>query len=299
MQGQQPGYDGWNLDYPPINVAVHPKQEFPPPDFDSCQTCNTAIFDRDGTEFPPPGNNVVPFPIIVPIVGEWCEEFSSDSESDYEYEDLQQPADYAYLLQRDLKQAIYGKVWQAEILDRIPTSDGSVKWKKTSELVAIKIMDIHKIMELDGICLERPLQEVGAMQHLQRFIAQGYGVEYIEAAKNMSSKERRERSIQEMMEHRVMTAFDVLSDDENIYIVMPFCGKGELFDTLQRRTKFPEEEARCWFKQLLRGVETLQRAGICHRDLSLENTITNNVGLIIDYGMSEVIDLYSKKIETS
>jgi len=32
-------------------------------------------------------------------------------------------------------------------------------------------MDIHKIMELDRMCPERPMQEVGAMQYLQRFIA--------------------------------------------------------------------------------------------------------------------------------
>jgi serine/threonine protein kinase len=294
MQGQQSGYDGWNLDYPPIKFAAQPKQEFPPHDFDYCQTYNTTIFDRDCTVIPPPrvfdsGNNAVPFPIIVPLVGESCEEFSSDSESDDGYDDdLLQPADYAYLLQRDLKEAIYGKVWQAEILDRIPTSDGSVKWKKTSELVAIKIMDIHKIMELDRTCPERPIQEISAMQHLQRFIAQGYGADYIEATRNACSKERRARLIQEMMEHRVMTALDVLSDDKKLYLVMPFCGNGELFDALERRTRFPEEEARYWIKQLLRGVETLQRAGMCHRDLSLENTITtvDNVGLVIDYGMS-------------
>jgi serine/threonine protein kinase len=91
-----------------------------------------------------------------------------------------------------------------------------------------------------------------------------------------------------MMEKHVMTALDVLSDDRNLYLVMPFCGNGELFDTLHRRTKFPEDEARFWFKQLLKGLETLQRAGVCHRDISLENTITteDHVGLVIDYGMS-------------
>lgn len=85
-----------------------------------------------------------------------------------------------------------------------------------------------------------------------------------------------------------MTALDVLSDDKKIYLVMLFCGNGELFDALGRSTRFPEEEARSWIKQLLRGVETLQRAGMCHRDLSPENTITtvDNLGLVIDYGMS-------------
>jgi serine/threonine protein kinase len=307
MQGRQPGYFDRNVDYP-VNFAAQPKVEFPPPDFDSCHRYNATIYAADGiTEITPrildSDDNLVPLPIIVPLVGAPCDDddyySSSDSESDDEDdEDMQtsdrtapvpkQPSDYAYLLQRDLRQAIYGRVWQAEILERIPTSDGSVKWKITSERAAIKIMDHHQIMEEEGTSAERPLQEVSAMQHLQRFIANGYGAEYIESTRNMSTREKRQRAIQEMMEKHVMTALDVLSDDKNLYLVMPFCGNGELFDTLHRRTKFPEDEARFWFMQLLKGLETLQRAGVCHRDISLENTITteDHVGLVIDYGMS-------------
>ena len=51
--------------------------------------------------------------------------------------------------------------------------------------------------------------------------------------------------------------------------------------------KFEEDEARFWFHQILNAVETLQNAGICHRDMSLENIMTTGDGLaiVIDFGM--------------
>jgi len=214
------------------------------------------------------------------------------------------PANYAYWLQRELREAIYGSVWQGQILERIPSSDGSLRWKATAQKVAIKIMDFHKVMEQDSHSAERPLQEIAAMQYLQRFLLsgqeQGGGREHLggndeqrvggeSVLQDVEEQRRnRERVIEGMMEHHVMTSLDVLSDDTDLYLVMPFCNGGELFDVLEERRAFPETEARFWLKQILRGIETLQRAGVCHRDMSLENILTtnDNLALIIDFGMS-------------
>lgn len=210
------------------------------------------------------------------------------------------PANYAYWLQRELREAIYGSVWQGQILERIPSNDGSLRWKATAQKVAVKIMDFQKVMEQDSHSAERPLQEIAAMQHLQRFIAQEQfgmsgGEEDYDASGESSVMEnvqeqrrKREMAIQGMMEHHVMTSLDVLSDDTELYLVMPFCNGGELFDVLEERKSFPESEARFWMKQILRGIETLQKAGMCHRDMSLENILTtsDNLALIIDFGMS-------------
>lgn len=54
-----------------------------------------------------------------------------------------------------------------------------------------------------------------------------------------------------MFETHVMTSLEALSDGKNIYSVMPYFSGGELYQVLQRRTKFSECEARFWFHQLL------------------------------------------------
>ena len=54
-----------------------------------------------------------------------------------------------------------------------------------------------------------------------------------------------------MLEAHVMTALDSLTDGRNLYSIMPYCSGGELFEVLEKRTKFSEQEARFWFHQIL------------------------------------------------
>jgi serine/threonine protein kinase len=125
-------------------------------------------------------------------------------------------------------------------------------------------------------------------------------------------------SFQAMKETNIMMPLDLLSDERHLYSIMPYCDGGELFERLDLNERFPEEEARYWMKQVLnvswkmlaekrryrrrykvslfthffshyaptQGIENLQNAGICHRDLSLENLLVHETGaLIIDMGM--------------
>ncbi|KAL7546407.1 hypothetical protein ACHAWF_009742 [Thalassiosira exigua] len=92
--------------------------------------------------------------------------------------------------------------------------------------------------------------------------------------------------LQNMMESHIMMPMDLLSDDRNLYSIMPYCTGGELFDVLEKKNRFSEPEARYWMRQILKGLSCLKRAGVTHRDLSLENLLVHegNV-LIIDMGM--------------
>ena len=54
-----------------------------------------------------------------------------------------------------------------------------------------------------------------------------------------------------MLEAHVMTTLDSLTDGRNLYLVMPYCAGGELFDVLEKKNKFSEREARFWFRQIL------------------------------------------------
>jgi len=152
-------------------------------------------------------------------------------------------------------------------------------FERTSIKVAIKVMSSHRIRQGS--------KEVAAMQHLQRHIAPD------DKNQETSIDELRDRVEQGMLSHRVMTSIDVLIDgnstshgDAQLYIGMPFCE--DLWSFLRPCTnKFSEPEARHWFKQILKAVETLQEAEICHRDISLENIVVRNnaIAVVIDFGM--------------
>ncbi|KAL7443327.1 hypothetical protein ACHAXM_008870 [Skeletonema potamos] len=91
---------------------------------------------------------------------------------------------------------------------------------------------------------------------------------------------------QNMLESHVMMPLDLFADHKNMYIIMPYCSGGELFDVLERKSRFTELEARYWMRQILRGLACLKKAGVAHRDLSLENFLVHDGNvLVIDMGM--------------
>lgn len=89
-----------------------------------------------------------------------------------------------------------------------------------------------------------------------------------------------------LLESHIMMPIDLFSDDRNLYSIMPYCTGGELFDVLEKKSRFTEVESRYWMRQLLAGLSCLKKAGVTHRDLSLENLLVQegNV-LVIDLGM--------------
>ena len=94
------------------------------------------------------------------------------------------------------------------------------------------------------------------------------------------------RTTKDALESHIMMPIDLLSDDRYLYSVMPYCTGGELFDVLSKKSRFTEPEARYWMRQLLRGLTCLKSAGVCHRDLSLENILVHKGRiLVIDMGL--------------
>ena len=57
---------------------------------------------------------------------------------------------------------------------------------------------------------------------------------------------------QSTLESHIMMPLDLLSDDRNLYSVMPYCSGGELFDVLEKKNRFSEAEARYWMRQILK-----------------------------------------------
>jgi len=179
-------------------------------------------------------------------------------------------ADKAYWLQNTIATCIYGRVRKALALRRrIATPEINAEWELTypREECAVKEMIWTRIRRYrQRRENEDPIKEVAAMQYISLL------------------PETNER-------HLVLQQKDLLFDDRYLYSVMPFCNHGELFSVLEKNERFSEDDARFWIIQMLGSLKFMQEvAGICHRDVSLENFMVNidEMGhrcLMIDLGM--------------
>jgi len=168
---------------------------------------------------------------------------------------------HAYLIGKKLKKAIYGCVRASSVLRlREETASGGV-WEYTTTMAAVKIIDWNAVRLMRGRHTEDPVKEVACMQYI--------------------SQDGRDPH------PNVLGTWDVLADEQYLYSFMPFCSGGEMFTYVERDGRFKEPLARFWFKQILQGLYHLQRMGICHRDISLENILVdaNTKCLVIDMGM--------------
>ena len=215
---------------------------------------------------------------------------SDDSDCDTDSDDdiPRVESRHAFWLQRHLKTAIYGSVWAGGILKRLDepfmTENGErVSWEATELRCAVKIYSRHQINQKRGNA-EDPINEIAAMQFLydhQRRRLQ------MDISEELEGGELFRNALDSSFEGNVMMPLGMYFNNSDIFNVMPYSDGGELFDVLDKRSRFSENEARYWMQQIINGVETLHRAGICHRDMSLENILTDRSGraLVIDMGM--------------
>ncbi|CAM9223909.1 unnamed protein product [Sphacelaria rigidula] len=127
----------------------------------------------------------------------------------------------------------FGEVFRAVELVVLPSGE----WGHEHSYFAVKEMKLNKIREIQGRSNEEPLKEVSVMQHLTR----------------------------SGIHPNIISCTEVLHDSSSIYVVMPFCEGGELFDHVTARNRLKEAEARPLFRQVLEGVGFLQQHQVCHR----------------------------------
>ena len=142
-------------------------------------------------------------------------------------------------------------------------TDEDIVFQVTKDYVAIKVNYCDRMERMRNKHAEDPVKEIAAMQLIGN-------------------------------DHpNVMGCTEVLFDGNNLNIVMPYCGAGDLFSFLHDSQKLPsstpglpEHEARILFRQMMSGLRHLHSKGIVHRDISPENIMLNSDGcLIIDMGM--------------
>ncbi len=137
-------------------------------------------------------------------------------------------------------------------------AEAIVPFRMTDRLVAVKVNYSGRIEHFQGRHAEDPLMEVAAMQLIGNDCP------------------------------HVMGLIDVLLDEGNLNVVMPY-GGSDLFKLLVRRGRLEEGMARRMFRQIIYGIQFLHNQGVCHRDLSPENILCKDEGdlcTIIDMGMA-------------
>ena len=69
---------------------------------------------------------------------------------------------------------------------------------------------------------------------------------------------KRELNILQNIHHiNIINTKQILDDSKNIYIIMEYCEKGELFDVIADKIYLKENEAAYYFYQLINGIEYL------------------------------------------
>ncbi|AMD19516.1 HCL635Wp [Eremothecium sinecaudum] len=111
----------------------------------------------------------------------------------------------------------------------------------------------------------------------------------------------REIIIMKLLNHpNVLRLYDVWETSSDLYMVLEYVEKGELFNLLVERGPLPENEAVRFFRQIIIGISYCHALGIVHRDLKPENLLLDhkyNIKLA-DFGMA-ALESKDKLLETS
>lgn len=149
-----------------------------------------------------------------------------------------------YEIGRLLGQGTFAKVYHARNM-------------KTSENVAVKIIDKEKIMK-----------------------------------NGLTSQIKREISVMRLVRHpNVVQLYEVMASKTKIYFAMEFVKGGELFNKVSRG-RLKEDAARKYFQQLIAAVDFCHSRGVYHRDLKPENLLLDEFGnlKVSDFGLSALLE---------
>ena len=100
-----------------------------------------------------------------------------------------------------------------------------------------------------------------------------------------------ERDVLINIEHPfVIKFFYSFQNDRKLYFALEYCAGGELFNLLQKKRRFSEDQAKFYAAQMVLALEHLHDKDIIYRDLKPENVLIDKVGYIriTDFGLSRM-----------
>lgn len=87
----------------------------------------------------------------------------------------------------------------------------------------------------------------------------------------------REISILRTIDHpNIIRLFEAIQTEDRIYLVLEYCGGGDLAGQLRRHGKVSEAVARHFMRQLAAGLQVLNEKHLIHRDLKPQNLLLSN-----------------------
>ena len=108
---------------------------------------------------------------------------------------------------------------------------------------------------------------------------------------------QQEIAIMKKLHHsNLVCLYEVLDDpaEDSLYMVLEMCKKGVIMKVGMNETADPyePESCRCWFRDLVLGIEYLHAQGVAHRDIKPDNLLLthDDVLKIVDFGVSEMFE---------
>jgi calcium/calmodulin-dependent protein kinase I len=116
--------------------------------------------------------------------------------------------------------------------------------------------------------------------------------EELEDDENMEALETEISILRKMKHPYIVQLKEVVTTDENTYLVMELLGGGELFERIVEKGAFTEEEGAALFAQILLSMEYLHKLNIVHRDVKPENILYSHRDgtdiKLIDFGYAGI-----------
>lgn len=116
--------------------------------------------------------------------------------------------------------------------------------------------------------------------------------EKIGSAKLQTNLEQEIAIMKEINHENVVRLFGTFTSKNNFYLVLEFCGGGDLHNYILRHTRLDETITRRFLIQLARGLQFLHSKGIIHRDIKPQNLLLsefspNAVIKFADFGFAK------------
>ena len=100
----------------------------------------------------------------------------------------------------------------------------------------------------------------------------------------------------------LVSLIEVLDDpnEDSLYMVQEICKKGVIMKVGvdEGADPYDDESCRCWFRDLILGIEYLHAQGVVHRDIKPDNLLltADDILKIVDFGVSEIFEKKSEML---
>lgn len=104
---------------------------------------------------------------------------------------------------------------------------------------------------------------------------------------NATKQVRREIEIQSHLKHEnILRLYGYFYDEENVYLILEYAAKGELFKLLQKKKRFTEQEGAKYIAQMAYALRYIHNKNVIHRDIKPENILIGADGKlkVADFG---------------